>query len=134
MGPMSENLLKYRGTLKAPEESPDPVTNSAQSSLARTYAGEETLSQLKSDLAKKEETLTQLKLDLAKKEEIAKAAVADLKEARDKLEWAKNKQRAKKFVSDEAAAATMRREFATWMREREAMSRYTSCGGGIMLL
>jgi hypothetical protein len=96
-----------------PEESPDPVTHSAQSSLARTHAGEATIAHLKADLAMKE---------------------YEVEETRGKLRRAEDEQRIKKAVSDEAVAAAMRCEFAKWLREREAMSRYVSCGGCIMLL
>ena len=99
----------------------------AQMSLARTHAGEE--------------MITQLRADVATKDEMARAAVETAgaltkaaEEARGRLERAEKEQRTKRNVSGEAAAAAMRCAFAAWQREREAMSRAASCGGGIMLL
>ncbi len=91
--------------------------------LARTDAGEETAAQLEADLARLE-----AEADVARKN--ASAALADVEEARGKLQRAKNEQKANKLLCDEAVAAWM----AAWLREREAMARFSSCGGGIMLL
>lgn len=101
------------------EESPDPVNNLAQSSLARTRAGNETIMQLKNDLALKEK--------------IANAAINDAEETRRKLKRAENEQRTNNSLCDEAVAAALRCEYEKWLLEREALLRSTRCGR-IMLL
>jgi hypothetical protein len=77
-----------------------------QSSLVRTHAGEDTIAQIKADLARADE--------------IAKETAEIAKELRHKLKMAENK--------------ALRCEFLEWLHEREAMSCTTSCRGYTMLL